>query len=69
MLADIIPHYDSLDHIYRNVCLDTKQPLWIRHAARRAMIVLNKYYGKSDESDLYRLGLCKRVYIFIFILG
>jgi hypothetical protein len=59
MLANVIVHYDSLDHVYRGVCLDGKQPLWIRHAARRGMGVLNKYYGKSDESHLYRLALCK----------
>ena len=59
MLADVLVHYDALDHVFRPICLDTKQQLWIRHAARRAMVVLNKYYGKSDDSHLYRLALRK----------
>lgn len=59
MLADVLVHYDALDHVFRPICLDAKQPLWVRHASRRAMVVLNKYYGKSDESHLYRLALRK----------
>jgi hypothetical protein len=57
MLADVIVHYDILNSEYSDMCLDESLPLYLRHAANRARVVLNKYYAKTDESDLYRLAM------------
>jgi hypothetical protein len=59
MLADMIVHYDSLNFEYTCICADEDQPIYIRQAANRARLVLNKYYQKTDDSELYRLALCK----------
>lgn len=57
MLADVIVHYDILNSEYSKMGVDTSLPLYLRHAANRARIVLNRYYQKTDESDLYRLAM------------
>jgi hypothetical protein len=57
MLADVIVHYDALNYEYTEMCNDESLPLYLRHAANRAREVLNKYYQRTDESDLYRLAL------------
>ncbi|KAG9082047.1 hypothetical protein FS749_007151 [Ceratobasidium sp. UAMH 11750] len=57
MLADVLVHFDALDYIYTTICADEKQPAWMRHAAKRALTVLNKHYGKTDESHQYRLAV------------
>ncbi|KAF8593224.1 hypothetical protein BDV93DRAFT_461631, partial [Ceratobasidium sp. AG-I] len=57
MMADIIVHYDGLNCKYSKMCLATRLPLWIRQAANRGRQVLNKYYEKTDESELYRLAM------------
>ncbi|QRV83802.1 hAT family dimerization protein [Ceratobasidium sp. AG-Ba] len=56
MLADVIVHYDSLNHEYSNMAEDEGLPLW-GHAANRARLKLNKYYAISDSSHLYRLAI------------
>ncbi|QRW11530.1 DNA polymerase [Ceratobasidium sp. AG-Ba] len=57
LLADVIVHFDSLDYTYGKFCDDTSLPLYIRHAAHRALLVLNKYYGKTDLCSLYQLAV------------
>ncbi|KAF8596708.1 hypothetical protein BDV93DRAFT_454383, partial [Ceratobasidium sp. AG-I] len=57
MIADVIVHHDRLECEYREMCLDKKLPLWMRQAAYRVRRVLNKYYEKTDKSELYRLAM------------
>jgi hypothetical protein len=57
MLADVLIHYDSLNHEYCKTANDATLPLWARHAANRARLKLNKHYAISDSSYLYRLAL------------
>lgn len=57
MLAGVIVHYDALNCEYTDMCNDKSLPLYLRHAANRARVVLNKYYQKTDESDLYRVAM------------
>lgn len=59
LLADVIVHYDALNFEYSEMCNTDSIPLYLRHAANRARVVLNKYYQKTDESELYRLAMCK----------
>lgn len=57
MLANIIVHYDALDGIYAVMCNDNDLPAYHRHAANRGRVTFNKYYQKSDESEMYRLTI------------
>ncbi|KAG8741784.1 hypothetical protein FRC10_002419 [Ceratobasidium sp. 414] len=57
MLADVIIHFDSLDFTYSKMCEDMSLPLYIRHSANWARLILNKYYGKTDQCALYRLAV------------
>jgi hypothetical protein len=56
-LGNIIIHYNSLHFEYDNICSDQNQDLWVHRCAKHACGVLNQYYAKTDESDLYRLAL------------
>jgi hypothetical protein len=58
MLANVIVHYDILNSEYSKMCADTSLPLYLQHTANHTRVVLNKYYQKSNESDLYRLVMC-----------
>ncbi|KAF8594255.1 hypothetical protein BDV93DRAFT_459356 [Ceratobasidium sp. AG-I] len=57
MLADVIPHYDALDAEFAGMCNDAQLPLYHRHAANRGHLTFNKYYQKSDKSEMYRLAI------------
>ncbi|QRV88417.1 DNA polymerase [Ceratobasidium sp. AG-Ba] len=57
MLADVTIHFDSLDYVFGQFCEDAQLPLYARHAADRARLKLNEYYGKTDASDVYRFAI------------
>ncbi|CUA70752.1 timeless [Rhizoctonia solani] len=57
MLADVLVHYDSLNHEYCNMAKDKNLPHWGNLAANRARLKLDKYYNLSDSSLLFRLAL------------
>ena len=57
MLADIIVHYDALDTEYAEMCNNNALPLYHRHATNRGCLLFNKYYQKTDESEMYRLAI------------
>ncbi|CUA75839.1 DNA polymerase [Rhizoctonia solani] len=57
MLADVLVHYDSLNHEYCQMATDKNLPLWAQQAANRARIKLDKYYQITDSSHLYRLAI------------
>lgn len=59
MLADVIPHYDGLSHCYKKICANSDFPLYVQQATDCAWRVLNTYYSKTDESELYRLAICE----------
>ena len=59
LLHQVIPIIDSLttalDEFIDNAALGSA----VRHAALRGMLMLNKYYGRTDESILYRIAMSK----------
>lgn len=57
MLADIIVHYDVLDEEYMEMCNMESLPLYHRHAANWACQMFNKYYQKTDDSEMYQLAI------------
>ncbi|QRV76996.1 hAT family dimerization protein [Ceratobasidium sp. AG-Ba] len=60
-LCDVIVHYDALGFEYDSICTDSTLPLWLRHAAHRIHLKLNKHYGKTDDSELYRIAVYVKV--------
>ncbi|KAG9074060.1 hypothetical protein FS749_014426, partial [Ceratobasidium sp. UAMH 11750] len=57
MLVDVIVHFDALDSLYTTMAADTTLPLYIRQAAERPCLVLNKYYQLTDLSWLYCIAI------------
>ncbi|KDN34096.1 hypothetical protein RSAG8_12813, partial [Rhizoctonia solani AG-8 WAC10335] len=57
MLGSVIAYYDSINHEYLAICQDTSRPLWVCCGADCACCKFNKYYQKTDQSNLYRAGL------------
>ncbi|THU95120.1 hypothetical protein K435DRAFT_798347 [Dendrothele bispora CBS 962.96] len=55
LLAEVIPYIDSLTKKLERVIKDSAKPPIIRAAAARSRAVLNKYYGKTDDSIMYRM--------------
>ena len=57
LLHDIIPIFDILTHVLDDhIDDDTKLPA-VRAAARRGHVMLNKYYGVTDDSIMYCLAM------------
>ncbi|KAF8596056.1 hypothetical protein BDV93DRAFT_455583 [Ceratobasidium sp. AG-I] len=57
MLADIIVHYNVFNTKYTKMCNNKKLPVYQRHAANRGRMLFNKYYQKTDESEMYCLAI------------
>ncbi|KAF8605758.1 hypothetical protein BDV93DRAFT_437849, partial [Ceratobasidium sp. AG-I] len=62
MLANIIVHYDVFDAEYAEMCNDQTLPPYQRHAANQGRILFNKYYQKTDESEMYRLAIRRSIF-------
>lgn len=59
LVADAIPLMDILERQLVAMLNDKNQPLIIRASAAKARAVLNKYYGKTDDTRMYRLCMSK----------
>ncbi|KAF8584156.1 hypothetical protein K439DRAFT_1346748, partial [Ramaria rubella] len=59
MLHKVILLIDNISHALNSLITNVDLHLSICHAAFRGRTVLNKYYSKTDQSELYRLSLCK----------
>ena len=65
LLHQVIPIIDSLttalDEFIDNAALGSA----VRHAALRGMLMLNKYYGRTDESIVYRIAMSQSLFILL----
>lgn len=59
LVADAIPLIDLLERQLTTIINDPTKPTIIRASAAKARAVLNKYYGKTDDSRMYRLCMSK----------
>lgn len=59
MVHQIIPLIDFLTTVFEDVIDDDDQTLIIRHAALRGMVMLNKYYERTDDSVACRFAMSK----------
>lgn len=57
LIHDIIPIIDSLTAYFDKVIDDRSLHPAVRHTAMRGLKILNKYYGRTDESIAYRIAM------------
>ena len=53
----MIPYMDRLTDALDDWRDETSHPSVVRMAAKRGRIVLDKYYGKSDDSIIFRIAM------------
>lgn len=59
LLHHVIPAIDYLrDHLERLVDNDTLHPA-VRHAANNGIVILDKYYARTDDSEMFRVAMSK----------
>ena len=58
-LASVIPVMDKLDIFLSNSITDPKYDRSLVVALEMARRLLNKYYSKTDLSDIYRIAICE----------
>ncbi|KAG8690088.1 hypothetical protein FRC11_013920 [Ceratobasidium sp. 423] len=56
MLADVLVHYNSLNHEYCDMALDKSLPRWAQQATNCTQLKLDKYYNLTDTSFMYHLA-------------
>ena len=58
LVHQVIPYIDILtNHLDEVLSQDDLHPT-IRAAAKRGMVVINRYYSRTDESIVYRIAMC-----------
>ena len=58
LIHEVIPIFDILSRILDDFVNDNEKFPAVRAAARRGHAMLNKYYGITDESIMYRIAIC-----------
>ena len=54
LLHEVLPLFNILEHMLQKKANDTSLKAPVRAAAAQGVAVLRKYYGKTDDSVLYR---------------
>jgi hypothetical protein len=62
LIHEVIPIFDVLTRALDDYADDKNIFPAVRAAARRGRALLNKYYGISDESIVYRISICMCLY-------
>ncbi|KAJ3505977.1 hypothetical protein NMY22_g17397 [Coprinellus aureogranulatus] len=57
LVHEVIPIIDTLTTFFDETIDDTMLHPTVRHAALRGLRMLNKYYSKTDESNVYRIAM------------
>jgi hypothetical protein len=57
LIHDVIPVIDSLTTFFDKAIDNTTLHPAVRHAALRGVLMLNKYYAKTDDSMVYRIAM------------
>jgi hypothetical protein len=67
-IHQVIPLMDGLFDALDDFASDSNKLPAVRMAAKRGVTVLQKYYGRSDESKMFRIAMSKcPLYIFTYI--
>jgi hypothetical protein len=67
LIYQIIPLIDRFTELFEKMIVDKSLHLAMRHAAKIALAVLNKYYSYTDNCEVYRIAMCKSFVCFIFV--
>jgi hypothetical protein len=59
LVHHVIPLIDMLTTTFDKVIDDESEHMVIRHAALRGLLMLNKYYARTDDSLVYRFAMSK----------
>lgn len=59
LVHDVIPLIDSITSILDETMDNVLEDLAIRHAALRGLLLLNKYYARTDDTVVYRIAMSK----------
>jgi len=63
LIHHVIPLIDQLHSRLTDLCDNVAIHMAIRHAASNALVVLNKYYSRTDECVMYRVAMSKSIII------
>ena len=58
LIFEVIPLIDKFMEKFETIITDSSLHASLRHAARMALQVLNKYYSFTDHCDVYRVSIC-----------
>jgi hypothetical protein len=58
LIYKVIPLIDRFTEKFEEMIIDESLHASLRHAAKIALRVLNKYYSFTDDCDVYRLSIC-----------
>jgi hypothetical protein len=64
-LAMVIPIMDHIDKHLATVSIDESSPLALKAALAIGKKTLNRYYDKTDQSEVYRIAM-SNVYSILF---
>jgi len=59
LLHEVIPLFDIITGHLDKFADNTDNFPAVRAAARRGRAMMNKYYGLTDDSIMYRIAMCK----------
>ena len=62
LVHEVIPIFDVINRALDEHIDDTTLPAAVRMAAARGRTMLNKYYGLTDDSIIYRIAMCTTFY-------
>jgi hypothetical protein len=58
LIYEVIPLIDKFTEKFESMIIDDSLHASLRHAAKIALQLLNKYYSYTDDCDVYRLSIC-----------
>ena len=58
LLHQVIPLFDGITHALDDHASDIRNVPAVHMAAVRGQVMLNKYYGLTDDSVMYRIAMC-----------
>lgn len=62
-ISTVIPAMDHIDECLTTISQDLKYSKAIRAALALGKQTLNRYYDKTDHSEVYRIAMGKRIYL------
>jgi len=66
-IAHVIPTMDRIDAMLRRSSVDALSPS-VKHALSFAQTIMDKYYSKTDLSNVYRIAMGTSFNVFMFHL-